>query len=74
MIKDDDPMARIEVNLYYPLTRDVDEINLGGLNLKWAVTLNGEPVTRSSAFERIVYWYASYPYYYGDGYLPLFCW
>jgi hypothetical protein len=52
------PHGRGQANLYYPLSGSVDEVNLGGLNFRWSVKVNGLEVTRSSTFERIIPYYA----------------
>lgn len=74
------PGAIQEVNLFYSLPAGLSELNLGGLNLKWTVTLNGNEITRSSTFERLIV--EPTPYYFYDGFYGFgygccyrrFCW
>jgi hypothetical protein len=65
-----DPMivagATQEVNLYYPLDGNPDDVNLSGLNLKWSVKIDGNDVVSSSSFGRIEYYdtyYDGYPWF-----------
>lgn len=58
--------AVFELRFPLPRGKDHDDLNLQGLNLKFAVDFEGERVTTGVTFERVVSPYRGYPYGYYD--------